>query len=85
MILTWNVRGLNKTTRHKEVGSHLKKLNCACVGLLETRVKVGHAMRIKNRLGKWNSVDNYCHHDNGRIGVLWDHSRVDFKVARCYS
>lgn len=79
MIATWNVRGLNKATRHMEIGSRLRKLKCACVALLLTRAKKTNAERIRNKLGKWSSVDNYSNHDNGRIWLLWDIDAVEFK------
>lgn len=59
MILSWNFRGLNKASRHSEIRSHLSKLNCALVALLETRVKKDKADRIRRKMGKWEVIDNY--------------------------
>lgn len=52
--------------------------------LLETRVKQEKATSIQNRLGLHCSViDNYSHHVNGRVWVLWDRSKVDLKCVSC--
>lgn len=67
MILTWNVRGMNEVSRNTKIGSYLRSLHCACVGLLETRVKEGKVARTKSKLERWFTVDNYTHHANGRV------------------
>lgn len=74
------MRGLNKATRHSEIGSHLKRLNCVYVALLETRVNQANAGRIRQKLGRWHSTDNYSHHVNGRIWILWDPRSVEYRV-----
>lgn len=66
MILAWNVQGLNKATRHEEIRSHLRQLDCACVTLLETRVKIGNTDIIHRGLGfstDWARVDNHEKHE----------------------
>lgn len=51
MILTWNVMGLNKRTRHIEIEAHLRNLNVSCVALLETKVKEKKAKKIRKVFG----------------------------------
>lgn len=73
MIVTWNVRGINKEARHKEVCSYLHSFDVPIVALLETRVKKHNADRIRSKFGnKWEFADNYTHHDNGRIWLMWN-------------
>lgn len=77
-MISWNVRGLNNKIHRREVRSHLKKLDGACIALLETRVKQAKAEKIQKDLGNWEVTDNYTHHANGRIWILWDLRRVSF-------
>lgn len=71
MILTWNVRGFNKTARHLEVKAHIQQFHMPCIALLETRVKSNNADRIKSVFGNhWSWIDKYAHHPNGRIWVM---------------
>ncbi|XP_058751689.1 uncharacterized protein LOC131624791 [Vicia villosa] len=73
MIVSWNVRGLNKKSRCKEVAAHLKKLHASCCILIETRVKEHNANKIRHWLGtNWSFADNYSCHPNGRLWLGWD-------------
>lgn len=55
MIVSWNVRDLNKISRHLiEIAAHLKKLQVSCVALQETRVKRDNAEKIRKKFGsRW--------------------------------
>lgn len=73
MILSWNVRG------HREIGSHLRKINCACVMLLETRVKIGNIDMVHRGMrlsGETDFVNNY---ENNKGRICWDKRRVKFE------
>lgn len=85
MIVTWNVRGLNKRARHIEIGSHLRKMEVSCVALLETRVKENNANKIMRILGNnWSWTNNYEHHINGRIWIIWKNDDIEIKVMEKY-
>ncbi|XP_058776932.1 uncharacterized protein LOC131651274 [Vicia villosa] len=46
----------------------------------ETIVKSGKADNCRKRLGNnWNVINNYKHHDNGRIWIVWDPKRVNLE------
>jgi hypothetical protein len=80
MILSWNTRGLNKAGKAREVGSRLLGLKPHIAVLVETRVKKNKADNIKHKLrlsGKY--LDNYSHHENGRIWLHWDDRIVDVR------
>lgn len=47
MIVTWNVRGLNKRARHIEIGAHIKNMQVSYVAMLETRVKLNNVNKIR--------------------------------------
>lgn len=72
MICAWNMRGLNKRSRHIEIRASLKKLNVSCIALLETKVKANKVDSIRNKFGQqWRFIDNYDKHSNGRIWIMW--------------
>ena len=51
MIVSWNVRGMNKEARHKEVEAYINTMNVPVVGLLETRVKQNKMAHIRQKFG----------------------------------
>ena len=51
MMVSWNVRGINKVARNKEVSSYLHSFNVPIVALLETRVKMHNAKKVRNKIG----------------------------------
>ncbi|CAK8577553.1 unnamed protein product [Lathyrus sativus] len=68
MIVSWNVRGLNKAGKVREISSRLQNLDPAITVLIETRVKKEKAVGIRKKLKMRGSyMDNYAQHDNGRI------------------
>lgn len=84
MILSCNVRGLNKSTRHMEISADIKKLQVSCVALLETRVKEVNKDKIRRQFGSmWDWLDNYTMHINGRIWLLWQPSVMDIRLVQC--
>ncbi|XP_058733883.1 uncharacterized protein LOC131605555 [Vicia villosa] len=83
MITSWNVRGLNKDAKHREVNSFLYTVQVPIVALLETIVKQINAERIRKSFGSmWNFIDNYSHHHNGRIWLLWKSQEVNIRVLQ---
>ncbi|XP_058759182.1 uncharacterized protein LOC131632454 [Vicia villosa] len=77
MIISWNVRGLNKAGKNKDVALRLLKISPAICILVETRVKEDKASAIRNKLGAmWAYSDNYEHHGNGRIWIMWNETKV---------
>lgn len=82
MITSWNVRGINKEARKREVRSYLHVLQVPVIALLKTRVKLDNAHIIRLKLGnKWSYIDNYFHHHSGRIWLLWNDQEVRIKGA----
>ncbi|XP_058777111.1 uncharacterized protein LOC131651466 [Vicia villosa] len=80
--VAWNVRGLNKSAKLREISSRLLELKAHINILIETRVKQGQADTIRNKLhlgGKF--IDNYSYHPNGRIWVHWDPNHIDLQVV----
>lgn len=77
MIISWNVRGLNKVGKSREIRSRLQTLHPAISVLIETRVKKNKAHVIRERLRLTRKYpDNYDNHENGRIWICWSDNMV---------
>lgn len=86
MIISWNLRGLNKMGKLRETSSRLLNLYPKIAILLETRVKCDKAKKVRDYLnlrGKY--LDNYQAHYNGKIWFFWDDSYKDIRLVKCTS
>ncbi|XP_058753527.1 uncharacterized protein LOC131626708 [Vicia villosa] len=80
----WNVRGINKEARHREVNSYFSTFKVPIIALLETRVKKDNASKIRRKFGNyWSYLDNYSHHHNGRIWLMWKDQEVIINMLQC--
>ncbi|XP_075088499.1 uncharacterized protein LOC142170480 [Nicotiana tabacum] len=71
--LFWNVRGINKRYKQKELKQYLIDNQIRLVGLVETRVKENKAQSIATKVApKWDRLTNYTEAINRRIWILWD-------------
>ncbi|XP_019235765.1 PREDICTED: uncharacterized protein LOC109216089 [Nicotiana attenuata] len=71
--LFWNIRGVNKRYKQKEVREYIRSNKINLVGLVETKVKETNAYRIANPLVPgWGTLTNYNEARNGRVWILWD-------------
>uniref|UniRef100_A0A1S3YJW7 Uncharacterized protein n=1 Tax=Nicotiana tabacum TaxID=4097 RepID=A0A1S3YJW7_TOBAC len=71
-LCTWNIRGLNKPHKQKELRLFLRKYKVDVMGCLDTRVKERKSARIISQVAReWNLCCNYNAHPNGRIWLLW--------------
>ena len=50
------------------------------MALLETKFNNQSLARFRNKLRDWNMVDNFCHHPNGRIVVIWKEELVAMDI-----
>lgn len=81
IISTWNVRGMNKSLRQREVIKFIRDNDVGILGLLETRIKQPKADSIRRQFGMhWSFADNYGEASNGRIWVAWNGTVVQFQV-----
>ena len=84
MIVSWNIRGLNKRARSREIGARLSRLQPRIAILVETRVKEKNAGKCRKVLGQqWQVIDNYEKHENGRIWVLWNARKIIVQKVQC--
>jgi len=69
---SWNVRGLNKSSKHSVIKKWVKETPFQFGCLLETRVKEHKAESLQSKLFKdWSIITNYEHNSRGRIWVMW--------------
>ena len=74
-IGAWNIRGVSRPFKQKELRVWIHKNQVALVGVLETRVRAENSSQIiSSILPYWQSVTNYSQHPNGRIWLIWDPS-----------
>ena len=62
---------------------HLKRNKIAIMGLLET--KLNHQAldwMARNKLHGWRMADNFSHHPNGRILVIWKEDLVHMDIIQ---
>lgn len=68
----WNVRGLNKSSKHSVIRQWLQNSSVQFGCFLETRVKERKAMRVISVVANgWSFISNYEYHHLGRIWVVW--------------
>ena len=68
----WNVRGLNKSTKHSVIKKWINGQNFQFGCLLETRVREGKMQDLVSTLFKdWSVLTNYEYNHRGRIWVVW--------------
>lgn len=80
MMVSWNVKGLDKPCKISEISfCHLNlKLDIAI--LLETRVKSNKVAVIRIKLNfQGRYLDNYDKHENGRIWIKWNDRKFDIR------
>ncbi|XP_020249670.1 uncharacterized protein LOC109827119 [Asparagus officinalis] len=59
-MLIWNVRGMNKASRRRDIKRHIHSLKPSVVGLLETKVKSSKSHRITKCIPPlWSYCNNY--------------------------
>lgn len=80
MLVSWNVRGLNKASKLRDISSRLLKLLPEIVILMKTRVKHSKAKLVRDKLNlKRRYLDNYQYSENGRVQIEWDNTKLDIK------
>lgn len=71
-VFFWNIRGLNKQTKHEIIKKWCTDNNFEFGAVLETRVKEAKEPRFISKVFPgWSSINNYEHHRLGRICVVW--------------
>lgn len=84
-LITWNVRGMNKLYKQKEIKVFISKNKIKMIATVEHRVKEQNAGQIiKKIVPGWSWHDNYNSNTRWRIWILWDHNVVDYTPLQVY-
>lgn len=75
----WNVRGLNSSSRQKEVQYFCNKKSIGVMGLLEHKIKQGKVEVTSNKLC---GATNISMNPRGRIWRMWRKEMYDVHVLR---
>uniref|UniRef100_M1B958 Endonuclease/exonuclease/phosphatase n=1 Tax=Solanum tuberosum TaxID=4113 RepID=M1B958_SOLTU len=80
----WNVRGVNKRYKQKELKAYLQTNKISVAGLIETRVNE-HNMTatLRGIAPGWGIMHNYNAAVYGRIWVIWDENWYENNIIRC--
>ena len=79
----WNVRGMNKRYKQKEIRLLLQQNKTSLAGLIETRVKEANSNNILKAIAPgWKIIHNYKDAVNGRIWIIWDDSWYEVKLLK---
>ncbi|XP_070017064.1 uncharacterized protein LOC142172435 [Nicotiana tabacum] len=71
--LFWNVRGINKRYKQKEIKQYLIENHIKIAGLVEAKVKENNAQHVAGKIAcTWSLLNNYGDPSNGRIWIMWD-------------
>lgn len=72
-LLFWNVRGMNKRSRRRDIKNHISKFHPTVIGLIETKVRSHKSYRITDCIpNTWSYCNNYAYSPRGRIWVTWN-------------
>ncbi|XP_075088537.1 uncharacterized protein LOC142170507 [Nicotiana tabacum] len=84
IIVSWNIRELNKFYKQREFKKFLLLNKVDLIACLETRVKQQSAKEIQRKVGvDWKFTDNYAYAPNGRIWIGWKVANVKVTVLDC--
>ncbi|KAL9238990.1 hypothetical protein vseg_013351 [Gypsophila vaccaria] len=67
----WNIRGINRSRKRKEINFFLKIKEVGLFGLLETKIKNKALLRAVDSFDSWCISTKNGYHSGGRIWVLW--------------
>lgn len=81
MLSAWNIRGLNKSFKQKELKDFLLRNNVDVVGCLETKIQTHNADRIKKSFGKdWAIFTDSPTTVNGRVWLFLRGNKVKVTI-----
>ena len=83
MISFWNIRSFNMPLKKSGVLKYLRRNRVAIMGILETNLN--HQIVnwfARNKFLGWRMADNFSHHPNGRILIVWKEDLVQLDVVQ---
>ncbi|KAL9230903.1 hypothetical protein vseg_006194 [Gypsophila vaccaria] len=67
----WNIRGMNRSRKRRDIDFFLKNKEVGLFGLLETKIKNKALSRVVENFESWCVSTNNGYHSEGRIWILW--------------
>jgi exonuclease III len=81
-VLIWNISGVNKSLKQKEVKKMVARLKVSIIFLVETRVQKLNIIKIRdNMLPGWEILHNCNDHWLGKIWICWDPGGFSINVV----
>ena len=82
-ISSWNVRGFNNPSKHKEVADFVRKEDIKIMCVLETKIKMENEAKLfANSFKNWNFLSNSQPDLPARIWVCWDPNFCDILMLQ---
>ena len=82
IISFWNIRGLNKTLKQKGILKHRRKTSETIMGIMETKLsQIALDSISRTKFRDWKIANNFSHHPNGRIMIIWKEDLVHLDIA----
>ncbi|KAL4603668.1 hypothetical protein ACB092_10G140800 [Castanea dentata] len=78
-LINWNCQGLGNPRSVRALQDIVRRFNPKVVFLMETKAKVRHMERIKNRMGFANGLTVPSRGRSGGLALLWDRG-VDLEI-----
>ncbi|KAL9239245.1 hypothetical protein vseg_013585 [Gypsophila vaccaria] len=66
----WNIRGMNKVKKQKEINYFLQNNDVGLFGLLETKIKNNNLVKATCNFNNWCISTNNGYHKGGKIWIL---------------
>lgn len=83
MISVWNVRGMNVSTKQRDVDQFVNSNKVGLMGFLETKLTNDSLLKYYRKLfNYWRSLDNCDLHPRGRVWVVWQESEFEVLHVR---
>ena len=83
-ILLWNVRGVNKQSKHRDIKHLISQTGAGFVSLLETKVRNKDMGKLyENLFSGWCFTSNNPWRDRGRIILAWNPTIFTVDIQNC--
>ncbi|KAK4732287.1 hypothetical protein R3W88_025275 [Solanum pinnatisectum] len=77
-LVTWNIRGMNKLHKQKELKLFVKENKVSIIAVLEHKIKENMANKIvRKTLPGWKYEANYEYSNKWRIWLIWNPQLIE--------
>ena len=73
IISSWNIRGLNRTNKQREIVQLIHNHSIDIMGIVETKIKLGKQDNVQFKmLPQWDFLTNSNSDSTNRIWLTWN-------------